>query len=178
MRIIAGTLGGRIFNSPGTHKTHPMSDRVRGALFNVLGDLDGLSVLDAFAGSGALGFEAASHGAKQVIMIDSDRLAQKIIEENVISLGVRSKVKLIKASAGAWLTTNPNAMFDVVLCDPPYDNLQQNLLVRIAERIRPDGVCVLSLPPNHTVGLPAPTFELQAVKSYGDATLVFYRRIK
>ena len=177
MRIIAGSLGGRIFDSPGTHKTHPMSDRVRGAMFNVLGDLGGLTVLDAFAGSGALGFEAVSHGAKQVTVIDSDRLAQKVLERNIVSLDVSEKVKLIKASAGAWLSTNPDAMFDVVLCDPPYDNLQPNLLVRLAERTHPGGICVLSLPPNHTFELPDDTFDLQTTKSYGDATLAFYRRI-
>ena len=67
MRIIAGTLKGQQFQTPHSHKTHPMGDKIRGALFNVLGDIEGLSFLDAFSGSGALAFEAASRGAASVL---------------------------------------------------------------------------------------------------------------
>lgn len=176
MRIIAGSLGGRAFASPGTHKTHPMSDKVRGALFNMLGDLSGMSVLDAFAGSGGLSFEAVSRGAAHVVAIDSDRLAQKTIAENSKALGLAGKVKLIKASANAWLTTNPDVQFDVILCDPPYDNVQPNLLARLAERLKPGGLIVFSLPPTSSITLPA-GYQSLATKSYGDATLAFYRRI-
>ena len=72
MRIIAGYLGGRQFNSPRSNRTHPMSDKARGGLFNALGDISGLTVLDAFAGSGALSFEAISRGAESVIAVDID----------------------------------------------------------------------------------------------------------
>jgi 16S rRNA (guanine966-N2)-methyltransferase len=72
VRIIAGSLKGRTFSEPHGHRTHPMSEKVRGALFNALGDIEGLTFLDAFAGSGALSFEAASRGAKSVIAIDKD----------------------------------------------------------------------------------------------------------
>jgi 16S rRNA (guanine(966)-N(2))-methyltransferase RsmD len=76
MRIIAGTLGGRTFESPHGRRTHPMSDKVRGSLFNTLGDIDGLTILDAFAGSGALAFEAISRGAEHVLAIEIDNRAQ------------------------------------------------------------------------------------------------------
>ena len=177
MRIIAGTLGGRVFDTPGTHRTHPMSDRVRGALFNVLGDIEGLTVLDAFAGSGALGFEAVSRGASQVVCIEHDRLAQKTIERNIKALEVSAHIKLIKASANAWLGTNADVLFDIVLCDPPYDDLQASLLNRLAERTNVGGLVVLSLPPNAAISLPAAHYDLQVTKEYGDAELVFYRRI-
>ena len=65
MKVVAGSRGGRNFASPHNNRTHPMSDKVRGALFNALGDLDGLSVLDAYAGSGACSLEAASRGAAE-----------------------------------------------------------------------------------------------------------------
>ena len=74
MRVIAGRLGGRLFDSPHTRRTHPMSDKARGALFNMLGDIEGMHVLDPFAGTGALSFEAISRGAASALAIAS-RLA-------------------------------------------------------------------------------------------------------
>jgi 16S rRNA (guanine966-N2)-methyltransferase len=174
MRIIAGNLGGRQFSSPHGHRTRPMSDKIRGALFNALGDINGLTVLDAFAGSGALAYEAISRGASRAIAIDSDRSAQLTIAENTKELGLGSKLKLIKASANAWLSTTQE-IFDIVLCDPPYDDLQTNLLVKLADRAKPGALVVLSLPPNANFKLSA-NFELLSQKSYGDATLTFYRR--
>lgn len=178
MRVIAGKLGGRVFNSPRSHRTHPMSDRVKGALFNVLGDLDGLTVLDAFAGSGALSFEAASHGAAEIVAIENERIAQKVIEENITLLELKGVVKLVKASANAWLSTNKNAIFDIVLCDPPYDNLQEPSLVRLADRVKVGGLVIFSLPPKARLILPPDSFVLEVSKDYGDALLVFYRRIR
>src|SRR4051794_1002965 len=102
MRIIAGTLKGRIFQESHGHRTHPMSDKVRGALFNTLGDIEGLTFLDAFAGSGALSFEAASRGAKNVIAIDKDSSAHFVIEKNVKELGLQKHVHVSRANTGGW----------------------------------------------------------------------------
>ena len=173
MRIIAGTLGGRLFNAPHGHKTHPMSDKMRGALFNILGDLDGLTVLDAFAGSGALGFEAISRGATRVLLLENDRNAQRTIAENIAALGIADGIQLIKASAGAWLTTSNNQQFDVALLDPPYDNLQESLLARLTECLKPDGVLVLSWPGKQTPP-ELPSLRLQSSKNYGDGSLHVY----
>jgi 16S rRNA (guanine966-N2)-methyltransferase len=176
MRIIAGKLGGRQFDSPKGHRTHPMSEKARGGLFNVLGDLDELTVLDAFAGSGALAFEAISHGASRVTAIDIDKRANKIIIENARKLGIESKVKVIRASAGAWSDKNPNATFDLVFAAPPYDDLQENILQKLVKHVKAQGVYVLDWPGK----LPIPEFEgLEFIKDkdYGDARLVFYRKI-
>ncbi|HEX7963859.1 MAG TPA: RsmD family RNA methyltransferase [Candidatus Saccharimonadales bacterium] len=173
MRVIAGRLGGRMFDSPGTHRTHPMSDKMRGALFNILGDLGGLNVLDAFGGSGALAFEAISRGASAVLVLDNDKAAQKTIERNIRMLGISDGVKLVRASAGAWLGTNEGKTFDVILCDPPYDDLQQQTLTALAGRLTSSGVLALSYP---AAAVP-PVFDgLRQLKqqSYGDAQLVFY----
>lgn len=173
MRVIAGTLGGRPFDSPGTFKTHPMSDKARGALFNMLGDIGGLVFLDAFAGSGALGFEAVSRGAAHVTFIEQDVSAQKTIARNGKVLGVMPRVKLIRASAGAWLQTSSDD-FDIVLCDPPYNDLQPNLIRRLAGRVRSGGLLVLSWPGADAV--PAyDGFELVARRPHGDMQLIFYR---
>lgn len=177
MRVIAGSLGGRNFDSPHSFKTHPMSDRMRGALFNILGNIEGLRCLDAFAGSGALSFEAASRGAAKITAIDSDRLAQKAIQANIAALKLQRRVTLITASANAWLTTNPEAHFDIVLCDPPYTDLQPSLLQRLAERVQSDGILVLSWPA-HTKPLVFQNMQQVDHRKYADATLVFYRRIR
>lgn len=174
MRIIAGRLGGRQFASPRGHRTHPMSDKMRGALFNTLGDINGLSILDAFAGSGALSFEAVSRGAK-TLALDRDRQAQKTIAGNISDLGLQKEIKLVKASANAWLSTT-NEQFDIVLCDPPYEDVQQPLLAKLAERAKMGGMAVFSLPPGLGFRLDG-RFEPALNKDYGDGQLVFYRRI-
>jgi 16S rRNA (guanine966-N2)-methyltransferase len=153
-----------------------MGDRVRGALFNTLGDISGLEILDAFAGSGALSFEAVSRGATRATAIESDRSAQKAIEQSINMLSVGNRMKLIKASAHAWLSTNPEVRFDIILCDPPYDNLQPGLLIKLAERAKPAGVVVVSVPPDYQINLPPCDFQILTTKSYGDAQLLFFER--
>jgi 16S rRNA (guanine966-N2)-methyltransferase len=152
-----------------------MSDKMRGALFNMLGDIDDLTVLDAFAGSGALAFEAVSRGALSVIAIEQDRNAQRAIADNIDALGVNDSVTLIKASAGAWLRTT-DTTFDLVLLDPPYDALQTNLLAELVERAGSDGVVVLSWP-----GKQAPpqfaSWNIHTSKQYGDSSLHIYSRL-
>src|ERR1019366_3014872 len=107
MRIIAGKFGGRVIESPKARRTHPMSEKARGGLFNMLGELDGLSVLDAFAGSGALSLEAVSRGAKHVTAIDIDKKAQVAIKKNIQTLDADGFVKPILAGAGSWSDNNP-----------------------------------------------------------------------
>lgn len=177
MRIVSGSLGGRLFSSPHGHRTHPMSEKVRGALFNSLGDIGGLTVLDAFAGSGALSFEAISRGAGSALAIDSDKSAQRAIIENVQALKLSDKIKLIKANAYGWSRNNPDELFDVVLLDPPFTNLQEELLAKLAAHSKPGGTVVLSLPPTSNFSLPSTIYHLLSTKFYGDAQLVFYHRV-
>jgi 16S rRNA (guanine(966)-N(2))-methyltransferase RsmD len=152
-----------------------MSDKARGALFNMLGDIDSLTFLDAFAGSGALAFEAVSRGAANAVLVEQDRTAQKAIARNIAMLNVEERVKLIKASVGAWLHTSED-IFDIVLCDPPYTDLPHSLIHRLAGRVKPGGLLVLSWPidgaePEY-VG-----YERAAQRTHGDMQLIFYRRI-
>ena len=178
MRVIAGYLKGREFKSPSGHKTHPMSDKVRGALFNILGDIEGLTFLDAFAGSGALAFEAASRGAKSIIAIDKDSSAHQILEQNVKELNLQAQVKVVKANTGGWSIHNMEKKFDIVILDPPYQELQPNLLARLVKRhVKTGGLAVLSFPGN-VKALEFDKAKVAATKNYGDAQLVFYRKIK
>lgn len=111
MRVIAGICGGRIFESPHGHRTHPMSEKMRGAIFASLGDLHDLNILDAFSGSGALGIEAVSRGAKSVISIEVDKRAHSIIEKNIKSLSLDEQIKSVRAYVNAWSTRHPNQFF-------------------------------------------------------------------
>jgi 16S rRNA (guanine966-N2)-methyltransferase len=176
MRVIAGSLKGQQFQSPHGHKTHPMSEKARGALFNVLGDIEGLTFLDAFAGSGALAFEAASRGAKSVIAIDKDTSAHKAIEQNVKELHLQKTVHVTKANTGGWSIHNMEKKFDIVLLDPPFDELQSPLLEKLIKRhVKNGGLAVLNYPGH----LKFPDFDktqVAADKNYGDTQLVFYRK--
>ncbi len=167
MRIVAGALGGRSFDTPRSQRTHPMADRVRGALFNTLGDIEGLTVLDAFAGTGALSFEAISRGAASALLIEIDRPAQESIARSISMLELAQQARLIKANCSGWSDKNPDAA-------PPYDNLQLNVVTKMVRHVRPDGLFVLDWPGKTE----APTFdglEIVEQKNYGDAQLVFYR---
>jgi 16S rRNA (guanine966-N2)-methyltransferase len=178
MRIISGSLKGRVFAEPHGFKTHPMSEKIRGALFNTLGDIEDLTVLDAFAGSGALSFEAASRGATKIVAIEKDGAAHSVIEKNLKDLNLQSAVKVIRANAGGWSLHNLERKFDIVLMDPPYKDLQYSLLEKLINRhVNKNGLAVLSLPGQIEI----PAFDNVTVisnKNYGDAQLVFYRKIK
>ena len=176
MRIIAGKLKGREFRAPGGHKTHPMSDKARGALFNVLGDIEGLSFLDAFAGSGALAIEAASRGAGRVTAIDNDRAAYAALEINIKSLRLHASVHAVRANAGGWSIHNMETRFDILLLDPPYNDIQLDLLGRLIKRhLAAGGLAVLSYPGKADIPMFDKT-EIASAKKYGDIQLVFYRK--
>lgn len=174
MRIIAGTLGGRQFVAPKNQATHPMSEQVRGALFNTLGDITGLSILDAFAGSGALSLEAISRGASKAVAIDNDRRAFETLQDNIAQLGLSNHVKAIKANVSGWSDRNQGQVFDLLFVAPPYDNLQLPVIQKITHHLKPHGLLVLDWPGHMTApGLSA----LKKVQenNYGDASLLFYR---
>ena len=176
MRVISGWLGGRIFESPHGHRTHPMSEKVRGAIFGALGDIKGLTVLDAFAGSGALAIEAVSRGAKSAVAIEVDKGAHAIIVKNIQALGLDERIKAIRAFANAWSTRHQKELFDIIFLDPPYDDIPYRDLKVLPRHLAESGILVLSWPGKmdalHFDGL-----EIVQSKNYGDASLVFYRRI-
>ena len=122
-RIISGTAGGRRLKTPSGSGTRPTSDRVREALFSGLESREALSgahVLDLYAGSGALGLEAASRGAASVLLVESDRRAAAVARENAASLGLAS-VSVRLGTAERLLEGAPTRAMDLVLADPPYD---------------------------------------------------------
>lgn len=177
MRIIAGSLSGRIFDAPPGHRTHPMSERIRGALFNALGDISGLTVLDAYAGSGALAFEAVSRGAESALCLDVDKSAAQTISSNIHKLGLIDKISVTKAAATAWSKRHPTQQFDIVLLDPPYSQVEPKDLLQLSGHAKTGGIIVLSLPPDNGFAYAPSRQELISSKNYGDASLYFYRQL-
>jgi 16S rRNA (guanine966-N2)-methyltransferase len=122
-RIISGRAGGLRLATPSGPSTRPTSDRVREALFSRLEHLDllpGAHVLDLYAGSGALGLEAASRGAASVLLVESDRLAAKVARDNVAALGLPG-VTVRQSTVSAVLAAAPAQPCTLVFSDPPYD---------------------------------------------------------
>ncbi len=158
------------------HKTHPMSEKIRGALFNALGDIEGLTVLDAFAGTGAVAVEAISRGASKVWAIDSDKEASRTIIKNINELKLTDKVQHSQANISSWLDNNPDMEFDIVIADPPYDNFRQDLIDKALGRLKFGGVGVVSMPVEINYQAPSINYQILATKNYGDAKLLFYRK--
>lgn len=171
MRVIAGKLKGQQFNSPNQNKTHPMSEKIRGALFNSLGDISGLFVLDAFAGSCAIAIEAISRGASKCVAVEKDHSAYKTMLKNIEKLNLQAEIELINANIFSWSMTNKTLIFDLIVADPPYINNQLNLIT-LKNHLKKNGILVLSWPGNRN--LPELNLKMIKRKKYGDSQLVFY----
>jgi 16S rRNA (guanine966-N2)-methyltransferase len=121
VRIVAGLAKGRRLATP-AGATRPTSDRAREALFNTLAglvELDGASVLDLFAGTGAVGLEALSRGASRAVFVESDRAAADVLKRNVDTVGLAG-AQLVRRPVAAYLDAASEDSFDVVFADPPY----------------------------------------------------------
>lgn len=138
--IISGKFKGRKISTPGG-ATHPMGSRERLALFNMV-SVEGLTVLDAFAGSGALGIEALSRGATSVVFVEKNSKASDIIRENLKYLGVKDEAEIIKSS----VSNADLPEFDVIFADPPYDNFDLIEVESLTKSLKNGGVMVLSHP--------------------------------
>ena len=175
VRVIAGKYGGRVLDAPSRRSTHAMSERVRNAIFNSLRtEVEGVRVLDAFAGSGALGIEAMSRGASQAMFIEKDRIAAKIIQKNLELLGI-ANAKVIKTTVSNWIETNEHEQFDIIFADPPYHDPQFSTVERLMGLLKPGALMVLSHPGKGEV--PSKTGVVVVDnRSYGNLNLTLYRR--
>lgn len=163
--ITSGKYKGRKMATPGG-ATHPMGSRERLALFNMV-PVEGSSVLDAFAGSGALGIEALSRGASEVVFVEKNAKAYKVILENLKSLGINAGFKVIKSSVSEAELPE----FDVVLADPPYDNFDLTEVESLVKSVKNGGILVLSHP-NEAPDLQG--FKLLKTHRYAAAHLSIY----
>ena len=188
MRIIAGEHRGRRIEAPPGMDTRPMLDRVREALFSTLGErVPDAAVLDLFAGSGSLGLEAASRGARAVRMIEKDPRAVGILKRNVELLGVGDRVEIVRGDAlrrELW-TDEPSAAPSIVFLDPPYPRLEtlegrdailgatEDLLRNV---LRPGGVLVLHVPARTTASLKLGGSWRRDERRYGNSGLLYLHK--
>jgi len=179
IRVIAGKYGGRKIDAPdfSNSRTKPMGERIRNAMFNRIGEeIRGARVLDAFAGTGSVGLEALSRGASFVTFVERNKIAQKILQKNVLSLGAENESEIIRTTVNNWLETAEPEMYDIILADPPYHDLQLSTVSRLFGLLKPKGLMVLS----HTGRGEGPNLENSIVvvdnRSYGNATLTSFRR--
>lgn len=167
IRIISGTHGGRLIDTPKTKATHPMGERERTAIFNRLRDeIPGRRILDAFAGSGAIGLEALSLGASHVDFIENHPKAIRTIQKNLQNLQLADCANILRA---------PDGDYGIIFADPPYDNPQYELVARLVQHLVPGGYFVLSHPES-----PAPPqfayLELLSDKQYANARIKIYQK--
>lgn len=146
MRIIGGELKSRLFRDPPGGPSHPMGERIRGALFNRLGDLSGLTVLDAYAGSGALAFEAVSRGAVRAAAVEISPKIYQLLADNCRRLGLEDRVGCFRANITSWLANNSSEDYDLVLADPPYTDIRSSQIAQLADWLGPGQTLVISYP--------------------------------
>jgi 16S rRNA (guanine(966)-N(2))-methyltransferase RsmD len=175
VRIIAGSRKGHTIFAPRGLDTRPTSDRVREAAFNLIGPVDGASVLDLFAGSGAMGLEALSRGADRAVFVELDREAARAIERNLDRLGLTGAAVLRSDAVQALAAEGAGGRrYDLVLVDPPYAmfaDLQPQLARYLPAVIAADGLVVVESDARTEPELP---LRLRTSRRYGSARVTLF----
>ena len=173
MRVVAGEFRGRRLAAPRGVRTRPTADRVREALFSILGDVNGARVLDLYAGSGALGIEALSRGAESAEFVERDPRAAAVLERNLTSLGLDQAVH--RQDALRFLARSEGT-FDLVFVDPPYDSASL-LAEPLSERlpaVTVEGARIVT-ESDKRMPLELP-FPLLTERTYGDTRIAIHGR--
>jgi 16S rRNA (guanine966-N2)-methyltransferase len=172
VRVVAGRFKGRTLHAPAGRGTRPTSDKVREAIFSVLGDIEDLDVLDLFAGSGALGIEALSRGAGSAVFVDSDQKAVTAIRRNLAEVGVEAPVQ--KRDAMDYLAAG-DGRFELVFVDPPYSSpprMAESLSRLLPAVLSKDAVIVTESDKRAPLQLELP---LEFERDYGDTRIRMHR---
>ena len=178
MRIIAGAFKGRRLLGPRGSGLRPTSDRLRETLFNVLRDeVEDSAVLDGFAGTGAVGLEALSRGARTVTFVERDLASLRVLRQNVATCGVEDACAIIRGSFFGLSTRHPEiGRFDLVFVDPPYDVDSLEAVVADGGRVLgPSGVLILEHSSRRAAPGPPGDLALERTIAAGDSALTLYR---
>jgi 16S rRNA (guanine966-N2)-methyltransferase len=180
MRIVGGSLGGRVLRAPGGAATRPTSEKVREALFQILGDVEGVRVLDLFAGSGALGIEALSRGAAHVTFVDSAKPALAAIRENLAALGLGADRATVVAGDVPTVARRPlvegSDPWALVFIDPPYasDLAARAVLALPTTSLAEKAVIVIEHDRRNPPPEPLGSLLRTDQRRYGDTYISFY----
>lgn len=172
---MAGRYKGRRLKAPAGSRTRPTADRVREALFSILGPIAGLRVADLYAGSGALGIEALSRGAAAGVFVESDHRAAAVIAENLKAVGAGDS-NVVRRDALDWLRAagRREERFDLVFCDPPYDeavDLAQPLSQLLPLVTAPQARIVTESAKRNPLALDLPLLD---ERTYGDTRIAIH----
>ncbi|MCC7384972.1 MAG: 16S rRNA (guanine(966)-N(2))-methyltransferase RsmD [Deltaproteobacteria bacterium] len=182
MRIVSGSLGGRRLRTPKGSAVRPTADKVRQALFNILGDLEGLSVLDLFAGSGAISFEALSRGAQHATLVERGRPSLEAIEDNAATLRIPAtaiEILRMPVERALELLARSGRRFDRIFADPPYTDapaLHPEVLRQAPALLEAGGLIVLEHARRDTPPIAPPGLRMTQSRGYGETALSFYAR--
>lgn len=179
MRVIAGELGGRRLIAPPGTGTRPTADRVKEALFSIIGPVGGDRVLDLFAGSGGLAIEALSRGAARATCVDDDRGAVEAIAANAAVLGLGDRLRVVRRGWRGALAAAAEAgeVYDLVLADPPYDLLPvivEEMGEAVAGVLAPGAIVVIEHARDAIMGVggvPGIAVERDITRRYGDTEI-------
>ena len=173
IQITSGRLRRRIIKTPANSTTHPMGARERLALFNIIAPLGALdNVLDAFAGSGALGIEALSRGARNAVFVEQDHTAARTIRENIKALDLEDITSVLEKPVEKL---SLNGRYTLVIADPPYDNYNPQIIEHLLPLVDKNGIFVLSHPGQITPLLNG--FRLLKHTSYANANISVFQKL-
>jgi 16S rRNA (guanine966-N2)-methyltransferase len=178
LRIVAGRFGGRRLRTPPGRGTRPTSERVREAIFSMLGPLEGHVALDLFAGTGALGIEALSRGAEKVVFVERDASALGALQDNLAALGLGAgEAQIHRGDALSELRTarERRETYDLVFIDPPYGHApdwEEALSVALPPLLEPGARVVIESDRRKPLGL---SLAVQRTRRYGDTTITIHR---
>ncbi|MBN8548584.1 MAG: 16S rRNA (guanine(966)-N(2))-methyltransferase RsmD [Deltaproteobacteria bacterium] len=180
MRVVAGTARGKKLSAVPGDSTRPILDRVKTALFDILRPhIQGMRILDVFAGSGGVGIEALSQGAAHCTFIDLNNNAFKTIKQNLEATKLAAQAAVYNTDAFSFLRRTTET-FDLVYIAPPqYEGLWIEALRTLAERpelVSPQGMIVVQIDPKEYEPVALAAFSEERQKKYGNTLLVFYRR--
>jgi 16S rRNA (guanine(966)-N(2))-methyltransferase RsmD len=185
VRIIGGSAGGRRIRAPRGQATRPTADRVKEAIFNILGPPpEGARVLDLYAGAGALGLEALSRGAAAAVLVDEARAAVECVAANAAALGMTGRARVIRApvrAALARLTAAGEPPFEWIFLDPPYAGDEAALALAalggaLAKLVAPGATVVVEHDRRHAPADLHGALAREDRRRYGDTEVSFYRR--
>lgn len=179
MRVVAGSLRGRRLEAPDGLHVRPTPDKVREALFDILGsDVTGSRFLDLFSGSGAVGIEAHSRGASKVALVESSPAALRILDRNLQTLGIDHDVHVIRTPWPRALAALSGGPYTLVFADPPYSQAPYGEILESLQRpklLSPDAVVVIEHEFRNGAPERSGSLERARVARYGRVGLAFYR---